>query len=181
MSLGDLCHTKASLRLPIKPFPIAALDAANDKLLFPTNRNDDELSTNDSEFPVASIDSQYASSSSVVNSADRPLSLSSFDHLSNECLSNAEDNEKIPYGSKSDDITSLDDVQVRLKSPEIPVPATEPDIITSDSIVSKENNIEYRSKKGGSKKINEIRSSARQSDSTDEDSGIESIIKQNNF
>lgn len=175
MSLGDLCHTKASLRLPLKPFPIA-LDAPNDKNSFPINRNDDELSTNDSEFPVASTDSLYTNSS--VNSADRPLSFSTFDHLPNEFISNDDgDDGKIRNGSDCYDATSLDNVEVRFESPQKTVAPIEPEFISADEAVSKANKVEYRSTKSGSKKINEIRSSARQSDSTDEDSGIESIMR----
>lgn len=170
MSLGDLCHTKASLRLPLKPFPIA-LDPANSINAIEENAdgNTTEISSgtpsiNHVVFPTESMDSLCTSS---VNSGDRPNNYANLlDDFHKLELNEIEDHH---LASKLGAIhTSIDDDDDDSEQ-------GQQQIITN--VVDNKTTT-----KNSSKKIGELRSGSggtRQSDSTDEDSGIESIMRNN--
>lgn len=152
MSLGDLCHTKASLRLPLKPFP-CPLDAAQTVSSYPNADTMDETATKPLIFPTESLDSLCTSS---VNSADKAVvHFPTIGHT--KSTESDSSNDKIDSSTKL--ITDLDDN------------------IDNQLIIDSTNPMKIGRTKGNGKHLSDMRKSTRQSDSTDEDSGIESIMR----
>lgn len=166
MSLGDLCHTKALLRLPLKSFT-SSVDGPQITPSQAAANNDDKQADKSPApvFPAESIDSLYTSS---LNSADKPDHFPIFDSektadLSTSCSSMTSDAIRLSTGEWDipDDLTACREstkVITDLDDAIDPVNATV---------------LEY----GNGKHLSDIRKSNRQSDSTDEDSGIESIMR----
>lgn len=173
MSLGDLCHTKASLRLPLKPFP-AALDPANSINAIEENADGNPVLTteissgtpsiNQVVFPTESMDSLCTSS---VNSGDRPINYASLvDDFHKSEINEIKDRHPA---------SKLDTMHTLIDDDDDDSEQGQQQIITN--IVDSKTTT-----KNSSKKIGELRSGSggtRQSDSTDEDSGIESIMRNN--
>lgn len=164
MSLGDLCHTKASLRLPLKQFP-STLEPLNisDKTML-TSVKIDDLPTSESALPTLSMDSISTSS---ITSGDKPLSFSTF--------GKSWDSAVPPADSTPDNLINSIDSDANLTSPH----DRESNHLDNDIVDVRiaANPIETKTVKSNSKKLNDHRNTTRQSDSTDEDSGIESIMR----
>lgn len=132
VTLGDLCHTKASLRLPLHNVPALMTSEAKKNLL-----NDQSIDHNNLILPscTGSMDSLSSSSGS-----ERQVSFSTF----GKSTSNSLDDDRINESDCKSELVA-DDEKLR---------ENECSIITLDNDRS-----------------------TKQNDSTDEDSGIESIMR----
>lgn len=171
ISFGDLCHTKSSLRLPLKMFPVAAVTStlsienpcqnAVTSTLKPSD-NCDANNLNENSC-AGSVDSLSSSGSS--SSADPNINLSNF-------------------GKHRSSLTKLETIEPtaeREASEAIVDENAATDLTTdsADSIAKSERRVTVDDLEQDARKLNERHMSTanRQSDSTDEDSGIESIIR----
>lgn len=155
MSLGDLCHTKASLRLPLKLFPISS-EIPNSITADQDNTDGNNILTTKIVLPTESMDSL------CTNSGDRPINHAT---LADNFKMVSTVPENIDHTLESREISSR--LATKLQS-----------INGGDDREQEQqiltNLLDSKSIKKNSKKIG-----TRQSDSTDEDSGIESIMRNN--
>lgn len=176
ISLGDLCHTKASLRLPLKPFAAGLSTLPNAAAPSTDGDIDDLIVQSPSVQTVQSLDSLCTSSG---NSSDKLALFATFGSSKSTDLStnssNISDTNNM-FAGEWNTIDDLHDSQVTVsdsKQPSRDVLDADGDEAVIDSVDAP---VQTRAKVNG-KHLNEIRKSTRQSDSTDEDSGIESIMR----
>lgn len=137
VTLGDLCHTKASLRLPLHNVPVPVITGETKKMI--NLLNDQSIDQNNLILPTPSCTGSMDSLSSSSGS-ERQISFSTF----GKSTSNSLDDDRI---NESD--------------------------CKSESVIDDEDGHENQCS------IIKLNSdpSTKQNDSTDEDSGIESIMR----
>lgn len=151
ISLGDLCHTKSLLRLPLTSFSGSSVTVSNEKESIQSstpaddqNESSKSISQNDSENVIASDSMDSIVPTSCTGSMD---SINSFDGCKNS---------QNHFSNSTNDGLLINSIEMNV-STETPM---HKDITTNPT-----------------KKCDYRTTSTRQSDSTDEDSGIENIVR----
>lgn len=214
--MGDLCHTKSSLRLPLNIFPAAVVPTNSDKSCpnsIVSVESEDRLPSTDSMLMQSSCTGSIDSlSSSSTSSAERQLSFTTFGKKSLN-QSTVETASEATTLSKDSDINAEQESQQRHRI-ENTDPATDQtenlnyqsdmrtatiDLIENETnLINKQddsntlivngnanntegNDVDKIILNYGTNKlscnVNERNESTRQNDSTDEDSGIESVMR----
>lgn len=155
MSLGDLCHTKSSLRLPLK-FDGPVQSADEDSMPLSVNAFRDMKPNHTITSSTPSCTGSMDSLSSSSGGSDRQASFTTFGKKTNPI--------------SVDDRNHLNDM-VDLNRPPLVLIENENILDIVDSATIKHNKKYERSAVTGSTAAN------KQNDSTDEDSGIESIMR----